>query len=36
VLLDQPFVRDEKQSVSQFVGSGGGSVVRFGQLFIGG
>lgn len=36
VLLDQPFVRDEKQSVTQLVSSAGASIVRFGQLFIGG
>jgi elongation factor Ts len=36
VLLDQPYVRDEKQSVAQFVAANGASVVRFGQLFIGG
>jgi elongation factor Ts len=36
VLLDQPFVRDEKKSVAQFVGSADASIARFGQLFIGG
>jgi elongation factor Ts len=36
VLLDQPFVRDDKQSVAQLVESGGATLVRFAQLFIGG
>lgn len=36
VLVDQPYVRDEKQSVAQYVAANGASVVRFGQLFIGG
>jgi elongation factor Ts len=36
VLLDQPFVRDDKQTVAQLVDSGGASIVRFAQLFIGG
>jgi elongation factor Ts len=36
VLLDQPFVRDEKQTVSQLVSAAGASIARFGQLFIGG
>jgi len=36
VLLDQPFVRDEKQSVAQLVSGRGASIARFGQLFIGG
>ncbi|HEY8525130.1 MAG TPA: translation elongation factor Ts [Acidimicrobiales bacterium] len=36
VLVDQPYVRDEKQTVGQLVGNAGASIVRFGQLFIGG
>ena len=36
VLLDQAFVRDDKLTVAQFVESGGSSIVRFAQLFIGG
>jgi elongation factor Ts len=36
VLLDQAFVRDDKQTVAQLVESGGASIVRFAQLFIGG
>ncbi len=36
VLLDQAFVRDDKQTVAQLAESGGASVVRFAQLFIGG
>jgi elongation factor Ts len=36
VLLDQPYVRDEKQSVAQLVAANGATLVRFGQLFIGG
>jgi elongation factor Ts len=36
VLLDQPFVRDDKLTVAQLVESGGATIVRFAQLFIGG
>ena len=36
VLVDQPYVRDEKQSVAQYVAAGGATLVRYGQLFIGG
>jgi elongation factor Ts len=36
VLLEQPFARDEKQSITQLVESGGAQVVTFAQLFIGG
>jgi elongation factor Ts len=36
VLLDQPFVRDEKQTIGQLATNAGASVARFGQLFIGG
>jgi elongation factor Ts len=36
VLLEQPFARDEKQSIIQLVESGGAQVVSFAQLFIGG
>ena len=36
VLLEQPFVRDEKQSVAQLADAGGAEIVRFAQLFIGG
>jgi elongation factor Ts len=36
VLLDQPFVRDDKQTVAQLAASGGATIVRFAQLFIGG
>jgi elongation factor Ts len=36
VLLEQPFARDEKQSISQLVESGGAQVRSFAQLFIGG
>jgi elongation factor Ts len=36
VLLDQPYVRDEKQSVADLVAGNGAGIVRFGQLFIGG
>ena len=36
VLLDQAFVRDDKQTVAQFADSGGATIVRFAQLFIGG
>src|SRR5690606_27676849 len=36
VLLDQPFVRDDKQTVAQLAESGGAKIVRYAQLFIGG
>jgi elongation factor Ts len=36
VLVDQPFVRDDKVTVAQLADSGGASIVRFAQLFIGG
>ncbi len=36
VLLEQPFVRDEKQTIAQLAAGGGAEVVRFAQLFIGG
>ncbi len=36
VLLDQAFVRDDKQTVAQLAESGGASIARFAQLFIGG
>ncbi len=36
VLLDQPFVRDDKQTVAQLADSGGATIVRYAQLFIGG
>jgi elongation factor Ts len=36
VLLDQAFVRDDKQTVAQFAESRGATIVRFAQLFIGG
>jgi elongation factor Ts len=36
VLLEQPFVRDEKQTVAQLAESGGAEIVRYAQLFIGG
>ena len=36
VLLDQPFVRDDKVTVSQLAESGGATIVRYAQLFIGG
>jgi elongation factor Ts len=36
VLLEQPFVRDEKQTVAQLAESNGAEIVRFAQLFIGG
>jgi elongation factor Ts len=36
VLLDQPYVRDEKQSVAQLVAANGAELVRYGQLYIGG
>ena len=36
VLLEQPFVRDEKQTVAQLADSGGAEIVCYAQLFIGG
>src|ERR687891_662393 len=36
VLLEQPFVRDEKQTIAQVASGGGAEVVRYAQLFIGG
>src|ERR671910_732672 len=36
VLLEQPFVRDEKQTIAQVASGGGGGGVRYAQLFIGG
>jgi elongation factor Ts len=36
VLLEQPFVREEKQTVAQLAESGGAEIVRYAQLFIGG
>ena len=36
VLLDQAFVRDDKMTVAQLAESGGATIVRFAQLFIGG
>jgi elongation factor Ts len=36
VLVDQPFVRDDKVTVAQLAESGGATIVRFAQLFIGG
>ena len=36
MLLEQPFVRDEKQTVAQLAESGGAEIVRYAQLFIGG
>jgi elongation factor Ts len=36
VLVDQPFVRDEKQTVGKLVAGRGATIVRFAQLFIGG
>jgi elongation factor Ts len=36
VLLEQPFVRDEKQTIAQVAAAGGGEVARYAQLFIGG
>jgi elongation factor Ts len=35
VLLDQPFVRDEKQTIAQLVAAAGGEVVRFAQIYLG-
>jgi elongation factor Ts len=36
VLLEQPFVRDEKQTVARLAAGGEAEIVRFAQLFIGG
>jgi elongation factor Ts len=36
VLLEQPFVRDEKQTVAQVVDSGGAELVCYAQAYIGG
>ncbi len=36
VLLDQPYVRDEKSSVAQLASGNDAQVLRYGQLFIGG
>jgi elongation factor Ts len=36
VLLEQPFVRDEKQTIAQVAAAGGAEVARYAQLFIGG
>jgi elongation factor Ts len=36
VLLEQAFVRDEKQTVAQVADAGGARIVRYAQLFIGG
>jgi elongation factor Ts len=36
VLLEQPFVREEKQTVAQLAESGGAEIVCYAQLFIGG
>jgi elongation factor Ts len=36
VLLEQPFVRDEKQTISQVAAQGEAEVARYAQLFIGG
>jgi elongation factor Ts len=36
VLLDQPFVRDDTQTVAQLAEGGGATIVRYAQLFIGG
>ncbi|HEV7759572.1 MAG TPA: translation elongation factor Ts, partial [Acidimicrobiales bacterium] len=36
VLLEQPFVRDEKQTISQLAESGGARVISYAQLFVGG
>mgnify|MGYP003894992065 FL=1 len=33
VLLDQPYAKDDKQSVSQFIG--GASIIQFAQVEIG-
>ncbi|HEX5367707.1 MAG TPA: translation elongation factor Ts [Acidimicrobiales bacterium] len=36
VLLDQPYVRDDKVTVGQLAEGAGATIVRFAQLFIGG
>jgi len=36
VLLEQPFVRDEKQTVAQLADAGEAQIVSYAQLFIGG
>jgi len=36
VLLEQPFVRDEKQTIAQLAAAGEAEIVRFAQSFIGG
>jgi elongation factor Ts len=36
VLLDQAFVRDDKQTVAELAASGRATVARFAQLYIGG
>ena len=36
VLLEQPFVRDEKQTIAQVAAEGEAEVARYAQLFIGG
>jgi elongation factor Ts len=36
VLLEQPFVRDEKQTIAQVAADGKAEVARYAQLFIGG
>jgi elongation factor Ts len=36
VLLEQPFVREEKKTVAQLAEDNGAEIVRFAQLFIGG
>ncbi len=36
VLREQPFVRDEKQTIAQVAAGGEAEIVRFAQLFIGG
>jgi elongation factor Ts len=36
VLLEQPFVREEKKTVAQLAEDNGAQIVRFAQLFIGG
>jgi elongation factor Ts len=35
VLLDQPFVRDEKQTVAKLVAAAGAEIVSFGQIVVG-
>jgi elongation factor Ts len=36
VLLDQPFVRDEKQTVGKLLAAAGAEIVSFGQIYVGG